>query len=198
MTNSTLNRRETIAALLAIASASALSACGSSVEEGGTADVSVAFGNGAEFFSADEMALVAAIADTIIPDTDTGGAVAAGVPAVIQGLVSDWGDDVYRKYMRGGLAKLGGNLQREAGQPFANLNAARRENLLGKVDAAAFSEAGFEDEAQTDFYKAFKTTVATAYYMSEIGATEELAYEAVPGEWIGDAPLSEFPKTWAT
>ena len=228
MASPILSRREAVASLLALASVGAMSACRESTENGGVAEVSTGYADGANFLSADEMAMVAAIADTIIPDTDTPGAVAAGVPAVIQGLASDWGDDEYRKYMRGGLAQLGDKLRREAGQDFANLSPARRESLLAKIDAGAFArpkpeiyseqtateddEAGYgsadgetiPDEAikaenlQNEFYRAFKNTVATAYYMSEIGATEELAYEAVPGEWIGDAPLSQYPKTWAT
>ena len=228
MASPILSRREAVASLLAIAGASALTACRDASENGGVADVSTDYAAGANFFSGAEMALIGALADTIIPDTDTPGAVAAGVPGVIQGLASDWGDDDYRKYLRGGLAKLGDKLRQEAGQAFADLSPARRESLLAAVDARAFAkaetkvdseqtateddEAGYgsadgetiPDEAidadalQNEFYRAFKNTVATAYYMSEIGATQELAYEAVPGEWIGDAPLSEYPKTWAT
>ena len=68
-----------------------------------------------------------------------------------------------------------------------------RKTALGTYDAGVFSA-----ELEDKFYKDLKTTVIEAYYMSEPGATEALAYEPVPGEWIGCAPLTEFPKTWAT
>jgi len=141
----------------------------------------------------DEMALVAAIAQTIIPKTDTAGAVEAGVPDVIQSLFTDWGDDNFRTYWRVGLDNLEQHFIKSGGQPFAKMTASQQANLLGKYDAQAYTENGFDD-----FYKNMKSTIATAYYMSEPGATEELAYEAVPGEWRGCVPLSEFPKTWAT
>ena len=223
-----LNRREAVAALLAISASSALVACNDATEAGGTAEVSADYADEGVFFSASELALIGALANTVIPDTDTPGAVAAGVPEVIQGLASDWGDDNYRKYLRGGIAGLGKRLRADAGRDFADLSPARRESLLARIDADAFApaepvpapsgeETAYGDaedmtapaevgeaadrrrrEAGRNFYRDFKNTVATAYYMSEVGATEELAYEAVPGEWIGDAPLSQYPKTWAT
>ena len=62
----------------------------------------------------------------------------------------------------------------------------------------AYDAAVYEWQIDDGFYRDLKSTVVEAYYMSEVGATEELAYEPVPGEWIGCVPLSEFPKTWAT
>jgi len=43
-----------------------------------------------------------------------------------------------------------------------------------------------------------KRTIATAYYMSEVGASEELNYDPVPGDWRADVPFSEIGKAWAT
>ena len=188
-----MNRRDAIASLLAISAAGALAACGSPSSEGGTADVSADFAGEGAFFSAAEMAAIAALADTIVPDTDTPGAVAAGVPATLQRLASDWGDDDYRRYMRGGLAALSDMMRREAGQDVASMQPKMRENVLARYDAKVF-EGGVDD----GFYRDFKDTVVTAYYMSEIGASEELAYESVPGEWIGCVSLEDYPKTWAT
>jgi len=68
-----------------------------------------------------------------------------------------------------------------------------QEALLSKYDASVFG-------GQTDdkFYRDLKSTAATAYYMSEIGASEELAYEAVPGDFKGCVSIADYPKTWAT
>ena len=190
-----MNRRGALASLLAISASGALAACGSAEEvaaDASNTDV-LRYARGVKFFSDEEMAKMSAMADTIIPTTDTPGAVAAGVPDTLQGLASEWGDDAYRKYWREGVAKLSGDLDAMAGEDFAALPAAARERVLGQHDAKVFG-----GEAEDQFYKDFKRTVATAYYMSEPGATEELAYEAVPGQWIGVAPLSEYPKTWAT
>ena len=233
MHNPLLSRRDAMRALLAISATGALAACGSGGDTEGDAggsarEVSLSYASDGQFLSREEMGIVSSIADAIIPDTDTPGAVAAGVPAVIQGLASDWGDDDYRRYLRGGLAQLDAMFRREAGQGVGAMSPTMRENVLEKYDARVFAASDEpSDEVESDsytnaigedpepkdpallsaanaerdrdnFYKDFKRTVATAYYMSEIGATQELAYEAIPGEWIGDAPLSDYPKTWAT
>lgn len=190
MTNHFLaDRRDAIKALLAISAAGALSAClEGPADSGGSTSVS-----SAPKLSASEMALVSALAQTIIPKTETAGAIEAGVPATIQSLFTEWGDDNYRSYWRSGLDKLEKHFVKSGGQSFADMTASQQSNLLGKYDTQAFAENGFDD-----FYKDMKSTIARAYYMSEPGATEELAYESVPGEWRGCVPLSEFPKTWAT
>lgn len=185
------NRRDALKGLLAISAAGALAACKASGEAGDASKPKVLSG-GPKLTTA-EMALVAALAQTIIPKTETAGAVEAGVPAVIQTLFTEWGDDNYRNYWRAGLNGLEQHFLQAGGQNFAKMVPSQQANLLGKYDAKAYAEAGFDD-----FYKNMKSTIATAYYMSEPGATEELAYEPVPGEFKGCVPLSDQPKTWAT
>src|SRR3954471_10796532 len=49
---------------------------------------------------------VATIAELIIPKTDTPGARDAGVPAFIDVMLADWGDDDQRQMIAGGLANV--------------------------------------------------------------------------------------------
>lgn len=191
-----MQRRDALKSLLAISAASALAACTGKTESGEAkpaASASLKYTSDGKFLNAAEMALVAALAQTIIPKTDTAGAIEAGVPEAIQGLASEWGDDNHRKYTRNGLAVLEAHFKSAGGQAFADQSEKQRESLLSKYDADVFG-----DKVKDDFYKNFKSTVVTAYYMSEPGATEELAYEAVPGEWKGCVPLADYPRTWAT
>lgn len=183
-----LERREAIKGLLAISASGALAACGQ-----GNSSSSPKAERSERELPAASVALLAALVDTIIPQTDTGGAVAAGVPAALQSLVKDWGDDKFKAYWIGGMRALDKTLNRQAGQSFVDLSPKQRASLLNKYDADVYGE-----KTEDAFYKDMKRTAATAYYMSEIGASEELAYEAVPGEWIGCVELADFPKTWAT
>jgi len=189
----TLDRRDALKGLLAISAAGALAACGPSDGVGSDAGGPKIKVAAPAKLSAKDMALVAALAQTIIPKTDTAGAVEAGVPQTVQELYTDWGDDNYRSYWASGLAGLRDHFLKTGGQDFADMSAAQQLNSLGKYDAKAFADSNF-----TPFYRDFKRTVATAYYMSEPGASEELAYESVPGDWRGCVPLSDQPKTWAT
>ena len=190
-----LDRRDMFKSLLALSAVGAVSACGGAQEASPTDTATDATPEPATggFFNAAEMTLISAIADTIIPATATPGAVGAGVPDTIQALATDWGNDQFRTYWRGGLAGLGNVLTERAGGEFSTLDAEQRLAALAAYDAAVF-----DGQIENGFYRALKATVVEAYYMSEPGATEELAYEPVPGEWIGCVPLSEYPKTWAT
>ncbi|MEL7284041.1 MAG: gluconate 2-dehydrogenase subunit 3 family protein [Pseudomonadota bacterium] len=185
-----LQRRQVFQGLIALSAVGGLAACGN-----GEAPVSGQISGSAApgYFNASEMALMAAVAQTIIPQTDTAGAVQAGVPKTLQDLATDWGDADFKQYWRDGLSALGAALTAADGTTFESMSPSERQTALSTYDAGVFA-----NTIPDGFYRDFKATVVQAYYMSEPGATEELAYEPVPGEWIGCVPLSEFPKTWAT
>lgn len=183
-----LGRRDALKMLLAISAVGA-TACVGATGDSNTASVKPA----AKTLSASQLTLLTALADTIIPTTDTPGALDAGVPATLAALYADWGNAEFRTYWSTGLDALGKTLVAMGGQDFARMNANQREALLGRYDADVF-----EGKVDDPFYKDMKATTATAYYMSEPGATEELIYEAVPGEWKGCVPFSDIGRTWAT
>ena len=187
MTDLIFDRRNMFKSLLAISAVGAAAACGGAQTP--TEAVAETETGSTGYFTDRELALISAIADTVIPTTETAGAVAAGVPETIQALATDWGNDEFRQYWRTGLGNLGGKL----GDGFAEWGAGERLSRLTTYDAEVF-----DGVTEDGFYRDLKATIVQAYYMSEPGATEELAYEPVPGEWIGCVPLSDFPKTWAT
>jgi len=186
-------RRDSIKSLLAISAAGALAAC--KQREESTAKTSsgagLKYASEGQFLGINELAFISALGDTIIPKTKTVGAGEAGVAAKLQQLVSDWADNNFKLYWREGLSELSAALNVLAGQDFMKLSALQRENVLAKYDSDVFG-------GRTEFYRDVKQTIATAYYMSEPGATEELHYEPVPGDWKGDVPFSEIGKAWAT
>lgn len=185
---SNIRRREAMQLLLATAGAGALAACGS---KAGDAEAPVF--QGGEFLNAGEMALMSALAQTIIPATDTPSAVEAGVPQTLQDLVSNWGDNGLRVYWREGLKVLNKHfLNAEGGGQFSNLTEPKQYALLN-----AYDEAVYKGDIDNGFYKDLKHTIAQAYYMSEIGASEELNYDPVPGDFLGDIPFADVGKAWA-
>lgn len=191
------NRRDTLKSLLAISAAGALAACSQgemqSTENSAASSASLKYASEGQYLTAEETAFVSSLAQTIIPKTQTPGAADVGVHDTIQEMLSKWGDDEARLYWREGLAKLARVLRKSAGQDFVKLSALQGQNVLSKYDAQVIG-GGLNDP----FYRDMKKTVATAYYMSEAGASEELHYDPVPGEWRGDVPFSEIGKAWAT
>lgn len=195
-----LNRRDVMSALLAISATGALSACkkgeaSEPVKSGESAE----FAASGQFLSKSEMARLSVLCDIIIPTTDTPGAVAAGVPQTLQGLLSEWATDEMRVDWRVGLKSIYSKLTQLSGAVFTQLSTEDKFSAVKALDDLAFSDQASEADAKTlAQYKDMKSTIATAYYMSEIGASVELRYEAVPGEWRGCVPLAEIGRTWAT
>ncbi|WP_017932612.1 gluconate 2-dehydrogenase subunit 3 family protein [Robiginitomaculum antarcticum] len=187
-------RRDMMKALLAVSAGGALAACGQKTAPEASAITGAEFDAAGRFFTTREMAIVGALANTIIPDTDTPGAVAAGVPAVIQDLASNWATPEIRAGWRAVINGLNDSLG-NGERGFAELGVDAQAEALSAFDSVAYS--GEASELHSG-YRDVKSTIATAYYMSEIGATQELRYEAVPGEWKGCIPFSEVGKTWAT
>jgi hypothetical protein len=50
---------------------------------------------------------------------------------------------------------------------------------------------------EISFFKILKDYTLTGYFLSEVGATQALAYERVPGGFQGDLPLAANQKAWA-
>jgi hypothetical protein len=125
--------------------------------------------------------LVSVIADTILPDTDTPGAVKAGVPGFIDLMVSYWLDPAERSAFLSGLDAFAQDTIRARGTSFDMLLPAQRLDWLKTVQANAWSRRG--KGVAPSFFLWIKRLTVFGYYTSETGATEELTYNLVPGEY---------------
>jgi gluconate 2-dehydrogenase gamma chain len=97
-------------------------------------------GKGERLLDARQFGLLSAVADTIVPRTDTPGAVDAGVPALFDGLLKNWASPKRREELLAALEAIG-RLSQQDGQPFAALSAERRHALLAEYDVAALKPA---------------------------------------------------------
>lgn len=141
-------------------------------------------------WSADARALVAAIAETIIPATDTGGAKAAGVPAFIEMMVTDWFDPAERAHFVDGMAAFGDAARTQHGKAFAELAQADKDIWFGQqLAGAAMAAPGGAARPRTPFAALMKRLTIYGYYTSEIGGSVELRLDMVPNEYLPDAPF---------
>lgn len=146
------------------------------------------------FFAPAERALLTALADTIIPATDTPGAVAVGVPRAFDAMMTGWASRDHGAAVRASLAALGRALDRRGGRAFAGAPAAARLATLAAFDAGAYGA----QRAEHAGYREIKGLIVKLYYTSEAGASVELQYDPIPGVWLACARLSEIGRTWAT
>lgn len=139
----------------------------------------------------EEVAFLSALSDTIIPTLDTPGALAAKVPDTLAELVASWASADTQNKWHTILGELSRKLDNGSAGSFAKANAAERTKRLSALDGDIFKQENHPLKA----YREVKSTIAAAYYRSEPGATQDLRYTAVPGDFNGDAPVG---KTWAT
>ena len=134
--------------------------------------------------NADELALLEQVSDVIIPATDTPGAIGAGVPEFIRTMLAEWGSAQTRTDIASVLRSIEKRAWSKFGAGFLELTPERRLEVVTEYDAGAIA-------SQDPAYGKFKFLVLVGYYQSEVGATQELRFELVPGAWRSCLPLTE-------
>src|SRR5688572_28601901 len=92
---------------------------------------------GARYLTAPQFKLLSAVTDTILPATDTPGALAAGVPARLDAMLRDWASPETRSNLIGALTRIDDAAKAAKGKGFAALSPTDRAALLTPHDAAA-------------------------------------------------------------
>ena len=141
--------------------------------------------------TADQEALLAEVADIIIPTTDTPGeaspgAKAAGAEKFIVRVMRDCYKKEDQDKFYAGLAKLDADSQAKFGKGFVDLD------LVQKNEMVKLSTVN-----DKPFFQRMKELTVTGYFTSEIGATKALEYLPIPGKFIGCVPLKAGQKAWA-
>jgi hypothetical protein len=139
-------------------------------------------------FRADERATVAAIADAVLPRTETPGALDVGVPAFVELIAADWMTDAERAAFRDGLAALDAHAVATAGRAWPALDEASR------VSEAAWAE-GSEERAlpAKAAFRRLKGLTVQGWFASERVQREVLRTIITPGRYHGCAPIPAPP-----
>jgi gluconate 2-dehydrogenase gamma chain len=149
----------------------------------------------AHFLSVPQYALLSAVADTIIPKTDTPGALDARVPAKFDALLHNWAAPQRRVELAGALDQINAVALAQEKKVFAALSPAKREALLTAHDAAALKpvpdtrglkgmEAMMAGPSVADpAYAKLRELIIMLFFYSEEALTSVLTYEHVPGGW---------------
>ncbi len=143
------------------------------------------------FFTPDEMATIAVLADIIIPkDEVSGSATDAGVPDFIEFIVKDLPE--HQTPMRGGLRWLDMECYGRFEKAFVDCSPEQR---LQVVDDIAYpNKAKPEMGPGVAFFNRMRDLTATGFYTTEIGFAD-IGYKGnLPGTYVGVPPevLEEF------
>lgn len=151
-------------------------------------------------FLTDEIAnMISEMAEIIIPKTDTPGAKDVGVPAFIDLMLKD----CYKKEDQDRFVKGATDFDADAkaiyGDSFLYCDADQQKELVLKYHSEAIAAMKSETPPKDrPFILMVKELTMLGFFTSEVGATQVLQYQAVPGSYKGCVPLSEVGRTWAT
>jgi hypothetical protein len=118
----------------------------------------------------DQNRAVVALAEIIIPHTDTPGATAANVNPFVDLTLHDATPDDRRQFLDG-LAWLDTHTRETHGSAFADADA---DTQIAVITALASPTPPPGATPGADFFKAMKSLTVTGYYTSEIAMTQEL------------------------
>lgn len=131
-----------------------------------------------------QLAFVSAVADTILPRSDSPGATDVGVPAFVDVIVSENYDDAERAAFVAGLAALDALARSSGGSSFAGLAPDARGQVLAEIEDDSNHHA---EPAHT--YWRLKGLVIHGYFTSEQVMKDVLHVQIMPGKFDGAAPM---------
>lgn len=146
-----------------------------------------------KFFTPDQLQMTGEIADLIIPTTDTPGALAVNVHGFLDSYLAECVSKDDQKSFLAGLKKINSVAEDKFHKTFLACTHKQHIQLLTAIEKSDF---GFTADDK-NFFTQFKALTLFGYYTSEVGATQELSYLAVPGGYKGNLPFAKVGKAWA-
>lgn len=139
--------------------------------------------------TAEDLTLIGEVSELIIPTTDTGGALAAGVPAFVKMMLSNWFSEAERENFMSGMHEFSAGAAKKYGKKFGELPASQKDQYFGELLSAAEAPvtndtgAGGKSAPRTPFVVLMKRLTIFGYYTSEIGATKELQQQIAVAQY---------------
>ena len=138
-----------------------------------------------------------AVAELIMPKTDTPGAREAGVPAFIDRAVGGYCSPTEAQAIRAGLDHIDAVARAAHGLEFAALTSVQQTAQLTGYETPQAATSAVPPRPNAMFFPLLKDLATVGYFTSELGATRAVRYDPVPGAYRGCVPLAEIGRAWA-
>jgi hypothetical protein len=156
------------------------------------------------FFNADQAAVMAEVAEIIIPKTETPGAKDTGVPAFMDLMLKDCYSAEDQKRFLEGVTALDAEAEKNYSNGFLDCSPEQQKELVHRVHSEAIAAVRSENPPkERPFILMAKELTMLGFFTSEAGATQVLNYVPVPGSYQGCVPMGttvngvEVGRTWA-
>lgn len=142
--------------------------------------------------------LVTQFSEQIIPATDTPGAKAAKVNEYIDHMLTNWNTEKEKEHFLTGLDRVDKLGNDQFNNNFIDLSEADQITLMEELEQEAKDDPNpVADSDLKPFFAMMKEYTVVGYYTSEIGASEELKPNIVPGRYDACIPYSEVGRAWS-
>jgi gluconate 2-dehydrogenase gamma chain len=136
--------------------------------------------------------MIALIAETILPRTDTPGATDVGVPSWINMVLAEYFSDTHRAALLADLSAIDELAAAQFGARITALSSADLEKVIAALDAAC----GAKDlTAAQRGYVQLKEMVVVGYFTSQPVQRDVLKVVIIPGRFDGDVPITRVSTT---
>lgn len=147
--------------------------------------------------------LISELAETIIPKTETPGAKDASVENYIIRTLLDCHDRLEQNKFVDGLLNLEEYTKNKYKKSFLKCNSTERISILSYFENKETYALPVLNKINNKFlgkpfFTQLKSLTIEGYCQSEIGATQGLAYDYIPGNYEACIPLNHHQKSWAT
>jgi len=155
------------------------------------------------FFTPEQAETISALVDTLLPKTQTPGALEMKVDIFIDLVIHKMYDEPGQKMITNGLQQFEAKCQSKFGKNFIDLDATQKADILtdeernsGKYNGKVWGTA-VGVQAPVGFYRTIKSMALWGYFSSEEIGKNILSYDPIPGDFLGCIPLSEVGNTWS-
>jgi hypothetical protein len=155
------------------------------------------------FLSTDQAQLVSSLVDTILPTTETPGGLEVKVDLFIDRVLAELYSEEAQKSVAAEMEQFNEQCVSQFGSPFAQLDPGQKKKVLQAEETQSPKYNGgvwgttVGEQKPVGFYRSFKSLALWGYFSSEEIGKNVLAYDPVPGEYLGCIPLSEVGKIWS-
>jgi hypothetical protein len=154
-------------------------------------------------FLENHTALVADLAEVIIPATDTPGAKAAMVHTTMIAMMVKVADRKTKNIFIDGLKEVEQYSNEQYNSSFTSLGNAQQQAVVKHFREKGENYAGMLGKIRNkflgkSFFQVLKEYATTAFCTSKTGATQTLAYDFIPGRYNACMPMEAGQKSWAT
>ncbi len=177
-----------------VGGSSLLSACVGDRAAGGAGAALIPVGR----FTVNDQMLLAEVADTILPETKTPGAKAAGVGPFMAVMVTDCYDAKNQEIFRNGMTQLNAACESLHRTDFMQATPEQRLALIESLDKEQHEYQRTRQEDQpTHYFRMMKELTLLGYFTSEIGYTQAMRYIESPGRYDPCVPYVKGETSWA-